>query len=152
MGIKYYRHAGKKTLYSPGFVTAWCSLLEILVLKGTLDIQGLVAIQYDDTAQAVYMLWGCISPENNIWEYGKKRFSGVGGHLFAIASDLSMQHGFDGFIYAEAMDQELFDYYSTEYGALPLPSVDNPYRFMLSDEMTGKIREVYDYEWTDEIL
>ncbi len=72
--------------------------------------------------------------------------------MFAIASDLSMQHGYEGFIYAEAMDQELYDYYVTEYGALPLPPVNNPYRFMLSDEMTERIREVYDYEWTEESL
>ena len=110
----------------------------------------MVAIQYDDSAKAVYILWGCASPDNNVWQYGRKRFSGVGGHLFAIASELSVRKGYDGFIYAEAMDKELYDYYVSAYGALPLPPLNNPYRFMLSDEMTEKIREVYDYEWTDE--
>jgi len=110
----------------------------------------MVAIQYDNEAQAVYVLWGCTSPENNVWEYGKKKYAGVGGHLFAIASDLSIKAGFDGFIYAEAMDEELFNYYTVEFGALPLPPVNNPYRFMISDKMTEKIREVYSYEWTDE--
>ena len=104
----------------------------------------------DKDSQAVYVVWGCTAPENNVWEFGKNRFSGVGGHLFAIASDLSMKAGFDGFIVAEAMDQELFNYYISEFGALPLPPVNNPYRFMLSDAMTEKIREVYSYEWTDE--
>lgn len=121
-----------------------------LVLKGTMDIQGLVAIQYDETSKAVYILWGCTAPENNIWEFGKKRFAGVGGHLLAIASDLSVKAGFDGYVYAEAMDQELFEYYSSEFGALPLPPINNPFRFMLSDSMTEKIREVYDYEWTED--
>lgn len=121
-----------------------------LVLKGTVDIQGMVAIQYDNEAQAVYVLWGCTAPDNNIWEYGKKRFDGVGGHLFAIASDLSVKAGYDGFVYAEAMDKELFKYYLTEFGALPLPPANTPYRFMISDTMTEKIREVYSYEWTDE--
>lgn len=121
-----------------------------LVLKGTMDIQGLVAIQYDETSKAVYILWGCTAPENNIWEFGKKRFAGVGGHLLAIASDLSVKAGFDGYVYAEAMDQELFEYYSFEFGALPLPPINNPFRFMLSDSMTEKIREVYDYEWTED--
>ena len=97
-----------------------------LVLKGTMDIQGLVAIQYDETSKAVYILWGCTAPENNIWEFGKKRFAGVGGHLLAIASDLSVKAGFDGYVYAEAMDQELFEYYSSEFGALPLPPINNP--------------------------
>ena len=55
-------------------------------------------------------------------------------------SDLSMQDGFGGFIVAEAMDQELFIYYISEFGALPLPPVNNPYRFMLFDAMTENIR------------
>ena len=61
-----------------------------------------------------------------------------------------MKAGFDGYVYAEAMDQELFEYYSSEFGALPLPPINNPFRFMLSDSMTEKIREVYDYEWTED--
>ena len=121
-----------------------------LVLKGTMDIQGMIAIQYDNDSQAVYVLWGCTAPENNTWEFGKKRFAGVGGHLFAIATDLSMKAGFDGFVVAEAMDQALFDYYISEFGALPLPPINNPFRFMISDIMAEKIREVYSYEWTDE--
>ena len=121
-----------------------------LVLKGTMDIQGMIAIQYDKEARAVYVIWGCTSPENNIWQYGKKKFAGVGGHLFAIAADLSVKAGFDGFIVAEAMDQELLDYYMKAFGAAPLPPVNNPYRFMLSDDMSNKLREVYTYDWTDE--
>jgi hypothetical protein len=123
-----------------------------LILKGTMDIQGLIAVQYDNEAKAVYMVWGCTAPQNNIWQNGQQRFKGVGGHLFAIASDLSVRHGYDGFVYAEAMDDDLYQYYIGKYGALPLPPINNPYRFMLSDEMTARIREVYRYEWTDEIL
>lgn len=83
-----------------------------LVLKGSMDIQGMVA----------------------------------------IASDLSVKHGYDGYVYAEAMDEELYNYYCDKFGAAYLPSVNNPYRFMLSDETTQKLREVYNYEWTDEII
>lgn len=121
-----------------------------LVLKGTMDIQGLVAIQYDQDSQAVCVLWGCTSPENNIWQYGKKRFAGVGGHLFSIASDLSVKAGFDGFVIADAMDKELYEYYIREFGAMPLPPIHNPYRFMISDTMSNRLREVYTYEWTNE--
>ena len=123
-----------------------------LLLKGTNDIQGLIAVQYDDEAKAVYVLWGCTAPQNNIWQYGKQKFSGVGGHLLAIASELSVKKGYDGFIYGEAMDQELFDYYGREFGAFPLPPINNPYRFMLSDRATSRMREVYTYEWTEVIL
>lgn len=110
----------------------------------------MIAVQYDEEARAVYVIWGCTSSENNIWQYGKKKFAGVGGHLFAIAADLSIQAGFDGFIVAEAMDEELLGYYMREFGAAPLPPVNNPYRFMLSDEMSTRLRKVYTYDWTEE--
>ena len=123
-----------------------------LVIKGTVDIQGLVAISYDEQAKAVHMVWGCVAPQNNIWEYGMQRFSGVGGHLIAIASELSLRHGYEGYVYGEAMDEELYNHYLKQYKALPLPPINHPYRFMLSSEETEHIREVYDYEWTEEIL
>ncbi|MCR4598314.1 MAG: hypothetical protein K5678_04705 [Acetatifactor sp.] len=62
------------------------------------------------------------------------------------------KHGFDSFLYAEAMDKELYDYYCDQFGAAYLPPLHNPYRFMLSDEATARIREVYTFEWTDEII
>lgn len=123
-----------------------------LVLKGTNDVQGMIAIRYDDTAQAVYLVWGCTAPQNNIWQYGKKKFSGVGGHLIAIASELSVRKGYDGFIYGEAMDEKLYEYYCDSLGALALPPINNPYRFMLTDETTADLREVYTYDWTDECI
>lgn len=123
-----------------------------LVLKGTNDVQGLIAIQYDDSAKAVYIAWGCTAPQNNIWQYGKQKFSGVGGHLLAIASELSVRHGYEGFIYGEAMDKKLFDYYCNNFGAMYLPPLHNPYRFMLSDEATAYLREVYNYDWTEDII
>lgn len=123
-----------------------------LVIKGTNDIQGMVAVQYDDVAKAVYVVWGCVAPHNNIWQYGKQKYRGVGGHLFAIASELSVRNGYDGFVYGEAMDEELYRYYCREYGAVYLPPLRNPYRFMLSGKITQYLREVYTYEWTDENL
>jgi hypothetical protein len=123
-----------------------------LVLKGTKDIQGMIALQYDNVAKAVYILWACTAPHNNIWQYGSQRFIGVGGHLLAIASELSVKYGYEGYIYAEAMDEELYNYYCSEFGAVYLPPLNNPYRFMLSGKATAHIREVYEYEWTEDIL
>lgn len=123
-----------------------------LVLKGTYDVQGMIAVRYDDEARAVHVVWGCTAPHNNIWQYGKQKFSGVGGHLLALASELSVKHGYDGFLFGEAMDEELYNYYCDEFGALYLPPLNHPYRFMLSDVATAHIREVYSYEWTDEVI
>jgi hypothetical protein len=122
-----------------------------LVIKGTMDIQGMVAIENDDSAGAIHVVWACTAPENNIWENKTQKYSGVGGHLFAIASELSVQRGYDGFIYGEAMDHQLFEYYQKEFGAFPVPARGrHPYTFMLTDNATQRIREVYDYVWTDD--
>ena len=123
-----------------------------LVLKGTVDIQGLIATATDEEAKAVQICWACTAPHNNKLVYGRQKYSGVGGHLLAIASELSVKQGFEGFIYGEAMDQELFDYYQKEFGALPLPRQIHPFAFMLTDKATKYLREVYDYVWTDEVL
>lgn len=123
-----------------------------LVLKGTVDIQGMISIEYDEIAKAVHVVWGCTAPHNNIWQYGKQKYLGVGGHLLAIAGELSEKNGFEGYIYGEAMDRELYEYYINEFGALPLPPRENPYNFMISGSATEQIRKGYDYEWTDEVL
>ena len=54
--LKYYRPKGKKTMYSPGFATAWCLLLEVgvycvywLVTSGTFvlsDLWGLLGVAF----------------------------------------------------------------------------------------------------------
>lgn len=124
-----------------------------LMLKGTMSIQGLIALENDDDSKSIHMLWGCTAPHNNIWENNKQRFSGVGGHLIAFASELSMERGYDGFICAEAIDHDLLNYYIDKFGALPLPSLGGiPYRFMITGDSTQKLREVYTYERTNEIL
>lgn len=54
--LRHYKAKGKKTLYSPGFVTAWCALLEVgvysiywLVTSGTFvmtDLWGLALVAF----------------------------------------------------------------------------------------------------------
>ena len=123
-----------------------------LVLKGTVDIQGLAAVEYDEELKAVHMVWACAAPHNNVWEYGRKEYEGVGGHLFAIASELSVQKGYDGVVYGEASDREIYQHYMKQFRAEPLLALNNPYRFALHAETAKKIREVYDYEWKREDL
>lgn len=123
-----------------------------VVLYGTCDIQGMIAIQPDEEAKAIYVQWACTAPQNNIWQYGTQKFSGVGGHLLALASDISLKRGYDGFIWAEAMDEELFNYYCNNFGAAILPPLNNPFRFMLSDVSTKHLREVYTYAWSEDVI
>jgi len=123
-----------------------------LVLKGSVDIQGLIAVRPNNEEKALDVLWACVSPENNIWRYDTQKYAGVGGHLLAIAGDVSVRKGFDGFLVGEAADRDLFEYYQEKYNALPLPPINNPYRIMFSDAAVASIREVYTYEWTDSII
>ena len=98
-----------------------------------------------------YINWSKFPESTEVYALVLKGTNDIQG-MIAIASELSLKHGYDGFLYAEAMDQELYDYYCSEFQALKLPPIDNPYRFMMSDEVTARIREVYSYEWTDEII
>ncbi len=121
-----------------------------LVLKGTIDIQGMIAVTEDRAAQGVYINWACASPENDIYFNGKRRFYGIGGHLFAIAGEKSAEYGYGGFIHAEAMDQELLKHFCKEHGAIHIPLPNHPYHFIMDEEAMAKIREVYQYEWSDD--
>ncbi len=103
-----------------GWYVSWsrfpsCVEVYALVIKGTMDIQGLIAIENDTDACAVHIHWACVSPDNNVWEYGKKKYIGVGGHLFAIAGNKSKEYGYDGFVYAEAMDEANMSRITEEY-------------------------------------
>ena len=73
--------------------------------------------------------------------------------LFAIAAELSVKHGYDGFVYGDAMDR--LKYINTivdQFHAVPFAKFEHQYRFMLSDDATQKSGEVYDYAWSDECI
>ena len=53
-----------------------------LALKRNNEVQGLIALKKDSDIRAVYLHWACTAPRNNIYLFGKKKYSGVGGHLF----------------------------------------------------------------------
>ena len=123
-----------------------------LVLKGTMDIQGLIAIQNDSSSKSIHIVWACTAPWNNKLKTSTPKYSGVGGHLLAIASELSIIRGFDGYIWGEAINKDIFKYYLDQFSATAIPTSNNPYRFMISGKQTQKLMEVYNYEWTGEEL
>lgn len=139
-----------------GWYVNWADLLRenqiyALVLKGTVDIQGLIAVQPIEDYQAVYITWMCTAPENNPELVDKKRFIGVGGHLFAIAVDISEKASFDGAVTGNAADRKLVEHYCETFGAEHL-GIIHPFQFFIDEEEAKKIKEVYEYEWTDEEL
>ena len=125
-----------------------------LVIKGTVDIQGLIAISYEFGANAVHIRWAVTAPQNNIYENGTKKYSGVGGHLFAIAANKSIEKGFDGYVYGEAISEEVLKYYIEKFNAYLFPYGEpiHPYRFIIDENNVKPLIEEHDYEENGEEL
>lgn len=137
-----------------GWYANWADLLSeneiyALVVEGTVDIQGMVAIAKNIDMGAVYINWMCASPENNKLLKGDVKYLGVGGHLFAITAQKSMEFGFDGLMYGFAANQELLEHYMEVFNA-EFIGILHPYQFAIDEDNAKEIVEVYDYEWTDE--
>lgn len=121
-----------------------------LVIKGTMDIQGLIGIKNDIDANAVYVHWACTAPHNNIWENGEQRYKGVGGHLLAVAAQKSVEWNHEGVFHADAMDQKILEHYVKEFGAWEMSLPGHTFHFVVEENASHKLMEVYTYEWTGE--
>lgn len=131
----------------------WSKLLQenevyALVVKGSTNIQGLVALQKNDDYKAVYITWMCSAPQNNKEITDTPKYQGVGGHLFAIAVDKSLEYGYDGVITGFAANEKLLQHYCSVFHAFPLRAL-HPYHFMIDEDNANNIKEAYTYEWTD---
>ena len=78
----------KKYNEKNGWYVNWADLLDenevyALVVEGSVDIQGLVAVAKNEDMQAVYICWMCANPQNNKEIVEQVKYVGVGGHLFA---------------------------------------------------------------------
>ena len=117
-----------------------------LALKENNEIQGLVGVKNDVDVEAAYLHWACSAPQNNKHKYGKQKYKGVGGHLFAIAVDKSIQWGYDGVIFGYALNKQLLIHYIEVLGCSHL-GILHQYQFMLSPLNAKKLLETYTYEW-----
>ncbi len=117
-----------------------------LALRDTNEIEGLVGIRNDIDSHAAYLHWACVAPHNNKHDTGKQKYIGVGGHLFAIAADKSIQWGYDGAIHGFAANQKLLEHYINVFGAEYLGML-HQYQFFIDEIQAGKLLEVYHYEW-----
>ena len=137
-----------------GWYTNWSSLaseneIYALVTKGTVDIQGLVALRHEQSMGATYIAWMCTAPHNNNQISDNAKYSGVGGHLFAIAGRESVKAGFDGAVYGFAANQQVMNHYVERLGATPIQML-HPYHFMIFEEDMQKLIDTYSYEFSDE--
>ena len=74
---------------------------------------------------------------------------GIGGHLFAIVCDKSVEYGKDGRFYGFAANEKLLEHYINVFNAMPVKRL-HPYHFIIDEESADAIRKEYTYEWTDE--
>ena len=117
-----------------------------LALKDTKEIQGLVAVKNDVNSRAAFLHWACTAPQNNKHDFGNQKYSGVGGHLFAIAADKSVQWGYEGAMHGFALNKELLEHYIETFNAEFLGMLHD-YQFFINEINAKKLLEVYNYEW-----
>ena len=111
-----------------------------LVIEGTVDIQGLVAIRKDDEKKAVYISWMCTSPENNKDLTKKVKHLGVGGLLFTIAANKSIEYGYNGVMYGEVGNRELLQHYIKVLKAERAKDM-NGFIFFINEKNAKKIKK-----------
>ena len=137
-----------------GWYTSWSALLKnneiyALVIKGTVDVQGLVALRHDIEMRALFISWMAAAPHNNPLIMPEKKYSGVGGHLFAIAESKSEEYGYHGEMTGFAANEKLEEHYIKKFNAVPIHML-HPHHIVILAEDAHILKEVYTYEWTDD--
>jgi len=104
-------------------------------------IQGLVAAEV--IRGAVYIRLAESAPHN----LGKKKkFEGVGGHLFAIAIKLSNAMGFYGYVFFDAKNMKLVNHYEEKFGASRIMARIHVYRMEIGEDNAQMLLEKYTLE------
>ena len=134
-----------------GWRISWARLpkdVEVYALATSRDneIQGLIGIRNDANAKAAYLYWACTAPHNNAHDFGSQKYSGVGGHLFAIAAEKSIQWGYDGLMYGYAANEKLLQHYVETLHA-EFIGITHQYHFIIDEVAAKRLLEVYHYEW-----
>ena len=110
-------------------------------IKDSDVIEGLIALKREPNA--IYISWAVNAPHNSPFSANKK-YTGVGGHLFAIAAEEAMKHS-NGNMYAFATDMDLVDYYVKEFNAEYI-GILHDYHVVWDKYACKRLLEVYNYE------
>ena len=137
-----------------GWFVNWGKIVEdyevyALVLEGTVDIQGLVALKRNEELKAMYAAWMCTSPQNNPQMTSSPKYAGVGGHLFAIVGSESLRAGFGGAIYGYAANQKVLEHYMAKLNATHV-GILHPYQFCVFEDEMQEIIKTYTYAYSGE--
>lgn len=113
-----------------------------LCIKDDTIIQGLIALTDFKRDKAIYVNIAESAPHN----FGKqKEYRGVGGHLFAIAADVSMKKGYGGYFFMDAKNLDLVKHYHEILGAILLGH-PHQYRMIVTEENAQTLLEKYTLE------
>lgn len=113
-----------------------------LTLKNDDEIQGLVALSKLERDKAVYINIVEAAPHNL---GADKQYNGVGGHLYAIAVQKSLENGYGGFVFMDAKNIDLVKHYEKTLGAVLLGR-PHQYRMFINEENAQKLIEIYTLE------
>lgn len=112
----------------------------------------MVSVRHNDDAKATFASWICANPESVKTKTNPtKKYEGIGGHLFAIAIDKSIDYGDKGAIYGYAANEELLNHYIETFGAQYI-GIMHQYHFVINEHEALPIKEAYTYEWTTEVI
>ena len=107
-----------------------------------------MGIKNDKDSRAAYLHWACTAPHNNKYENGTQKYTGVGGHLFAIAADKSIEWGYEGAMHGFAANKKLLEHYCKVFNAEPLGML-HQYQIFIDENNAKNLLEVYHYEWNE---
>lgn len=119
-------------------VPADCTVC-FLKTKGSDEIQGLAAFKVEQENYAVRGHWIVSAPHNR---GESKKYIGVGGHLFAIMINASVEAGYDGFFYGMAANKRLLQHYIDNVKAEPIGGL----RFCINEASAHEILEKYNFK------
>ena len=131
-----------------GWYTNWSKLKADVVfgvyLKGDMEPQGLVALKYKK--DCVFIEYVCVAPHNNkqILKGKLPKYTGVGGHLFAVAAEESTKCTNGPAIYGYAANKKLLNHYMDKFKAKHIP-FSHPYQFAIAEERAQALINTYNY-------
>ena len=140
---------------SNGWYVNWIDFLKdsevyALVIKGTVDIQGLVSITTDNEYQSMFITCMCVSPENDLEMRSEAKYKGIVGNLFAIVAKKSIDCGFKGHMHGYAINEKTLNQYVEKLDAEILTGELHPYGFSIKEKNAELIMEAHNCEWIDE--
>lgn len=137
-----------------GWYANWSDLLTkeklniyALYAKDDNEIQGLIALRLEPKNYVVYIQWMVSNPKNRKKENSTTpKYTGVGGHLFAIAAQISLKNGFDGYFYGDAANSNLKKHYIEKLNLDDISTSIYPNRVSCKTKRAIELLKEYEYD------